>query len=153
MRLEDKFKDDVNYAELDIDQLNKELTARLLELDDINVNRRELSQTLIDRIRFVRDLQAQLGTADNGEIKDIIDKDMERQFRIEKQTNLQLRERIKAEKTEKESISREIEYLLSQKDVTFVSRDGNQLNLNRVAMSIDDLVAYRKEVMVNCQRT
>lgn len=53
---------------------------------------------MINQIKFVRDLQAKLGTADNGNVGDIIDKEMERQYKIEKQTNIELRERIRANK-------------------------------------------------------
>jgi len=62
----------------------KELNRRLLELDQINEERRKLSEQLISQIKFVRDLQASLGTADNGNISEVVDKELEKQFRKEK---------------------------------------------------------------------
>lgn len=68
--------------------LVKRLNAHLLELDKMNEEKRRLSQNLIDQIRFVRDLQGQLGTADNGHVTEVIDKELEGHFRREKQLNI-----------------------------------------------------------------
>jgi len=61
--------------------LIQELNKRLLELDQINSDKRKLSEQLIAKIKFVRDLQSSLGTADNGEITDVIDRGLEDDFR------------------------------------------------------------------------
>ena len=68
--------------------LVKKLNEHLLQLDKLNEEKRTLSQQLIDQIKFVRDLQSQLGTADNGHVTEVIDKELEGQFRKEKQLNI-----------------------------------------------------------------
>ncbi len=80
-----KIKDDLNNEVMNLNtektSLIQELNKRLVELDRINEEKRDLSSKLIIQIRFIRDLQGSLGTADNGNIHDIIDKDIESKFR------------------------------------------------------------------------
>jgi len=64
--------------------LIQELNKRLVELDGINEEKRNLNNDLIAHIRFVRDLQANLGTTDNGNIADVVDKELEAEYRREK---------------------------------------------------------------------
>jgi hypothetical protein len=52
----------------------------------------------------VRELQSKLGTADNGHITEVIDKEMEAQFRKEKHMNVQLKEKIRECEVEKERV-------------------------------------------------
>ena len=69
----------------------------------------------------MRDLQGQLGTADNGHVTEVIDKDLEAQFRQEKQLNIQLREKLKACEIEKCQILEQLKFLEGRKDVTVVT--------------------------------
>ena len=69
----------------------------------------------------MRDLQGQLGTADNGHITEVIDKDLEAQFRQEKQLNIQLREKLKECEIEKCQILEQLKFLEGRKDVTVVT--------------------------------
>ena len=57
--------------------LVKRLNGHIAELDSLNAEKRTLSEALLEQIKFVRSLQAQLGTADNGEITEVIDKELE----------------------------------------------------------------------------
>jgi len=79
----------------------KKLNEKIVELDKLNEEKRTLSDKLLTQIKFVRSLQAQLGTADNGEITEIIDKNLEEQFRKEKHLNIQLKEKVKECEMEK----------------------------------------------------
>ena len=65
---------------------------------------------------------------------------MEIAFRVEKQRNIELREKIRANEQEHQSIIRELKILNSNKDVTYVSKNGNLISLTKIEMSIDDLV-------------
>jgi hypothetical protein len=150
-RIEAGFKKDLGAAEMTNHELLEEVNSRLLELDHINEDRRSLSQALIDQIKFVRDLQGSLGTADNGEIRDVIDKEMEQQFKAEKQKNLELRELIRANKQEYDAALEHLSILLEQKDVTYVTKHGNQISLGRIAMTIDELIKYRETILRNCE--
>ena len=58
-------------------ELVKKLNGLMVELDEMNTEKRTLSQQLLDKIKFVRSLQAQLGTADNGDVTEMIDKELE----------------------------------------------------------------------------
>ena len=69
-------------------EIVRKLNDYLIQLDKLNEEKRLMSGQLILQIKFVRDLQSQLGTADNGHITEIIDQDLENQFRKEKQINL-----------------------------------------------------------------
>lgn len=46
-------------------------------MDRINEDKRELNNKLLAKLKFVRDLQAAVGTAHNGDITDFFDKNME----------------------------------------------------------------------------
>ena len=76
----------------------------MVELDDLNEEKRALSVQLINQIKFVRDLQVSLGTADNGHITDIIDKEMESSFREAKEEGIRLRELLKSNQMEMDEI-------------------------------------------------
>lgn len=69
---------------LDNHDLMKKLNEHMLELDRVNESKRALSNQLISQIKFVRDLQSQVGTADNGHVSEVIDPDLEERFRKEK---------------------------------------------------------------------
>jgi hypothetical protein len=60
------------------------LNEKLIELDKVNEDKRNCANQLINQIKFVRELQGQLGTADNGHITEVIDKNLEESFRKEK---------------------------------------------------------------------
>jgi hypothetical protein len=60
----------------------------MVELDEINAEKRMLNLELLDKIKFVRTLQGQLGTADNGDITEMIDKELEEEFKREKHLNI-----------------------------------------------------------------
>lgn len=102
-----------------------------------------MSQKLIDQIRFVRDLQSQLGTADNGHVTDVIDKELEGHFRREKQLNIQLREKLKECEIEKCRIQEQVKHLEGQRDVTVVQQTGNDTDLQRQMMNVDQMLQYR----------
>ena len=53
-------------------------------------------------------MQSSLGTADNGHITDVVDKELRDRFEQEKQENLRLKEQTIAQKKERD----EIEYQL-----------------------------------------
>ena len=54
-----------------------------------------MNNQLIKQIKFARDLQATLGTSNNGPLNDIIDKEMEADFKKEKKKQMKLREQLK----------------------------------------------------------
>lgn len=53
------------------------MNEKMIELDKLNEDKRTLSAQLINQIKFVRELQTQLGTSDNGHITEVIDKELE----------------------------------------------------------------------------
>lgn len=71
------------------------MSHKLIELDNLNEEKRDLNNKLISQIKFVRDLQSQLGTSDNGHLKNIVDKEMEKEFKVEKKNKIVLKESIK----------------------------------------------------------
>jgi hypothetical protein len=81
LKIKDDFNNEVMNLKTEKTSLIQELNKRLVELDKINEEKRDLSSKLIIQIRFIRDLQGCLGTTDNGNIHDIIDKDIESKFR------------------------------------------------------------------------
>ena len=40
--------------------------------------------------------------------------------------------------------------LQNKKNVTYVNKNGNQIDLSKIAMSIDDLIRYREKVLRDC---
>ena len=64
------------------------MNEKVKELDKLNEEKRTLSAQLIEQIKFVRSLQSQLGTTDNGHITEVIDKELEDKFRKEKHLNV-----------------------------------------------------------------
>ena len=76
---------------------------------------------------------------------------MEEAFRIEKQRNVELKEKIKANEEEYDSIFREIKLLQSKKNVTYITKNGGQIDLSKISMSIDDMVRYKQKVLIDCE--
>jgi len=76
-RIKDGFEANIGEIQNDGYSLVQKLNAKLLELDKLNEEKRLLSVDLIEKIKFVRDLQGQLGTADVGSVTDVIDKELE----------------------------------------------------------------------------
>lgn len=109
----------------------------------------------MNQIKFVRSLQGELGTADVGEISEIIDKDLEEQFRKEKHMNIQLKEKLKECEMEKLQIIEQLTMLDGQKEVTVVSKKEDHMLFESTNMTVDELVAYRGVVIKNiedCER-
>lgn len=96
-------------------------------------------------------MQGSLGTADNGEVRDIIDKEMEHNLKREKQRNMELRELINANRADYDAALKQLNFLQQQKEVTCVTWRGNQVSLGRIAMTIDELLRYRESVLRSCQ--
>jgi hypothetical protein len=84
LRVKDGFDQGVSEIQNEKFKLIKKLNETLLLLDEMNEEKRTLSTQLINQIKFVRQLQSNLGTSDNGHITEVIDKDLEAQFKREK---------------------------------------------------------------------
>ena len=84
-RITNDLREDLGEADNEKMRLIQNLNKKLLELDQLNLENRDMNAELIRRIKFSRDLQASLGTSNNGPLNDIIDKEMEEDFRKEKQ--------------------------------------------------------------------
>lgn len=136
-RIANRFSADVDQEETDKIELIQELNYRLVELDQINEDKRSLSTALINQIKFVRDLQASLGTSDNGHITEIIDQEMEDKFRTAKEETVRLKEQIKAMQVEKEDVLHQLKLLQGEKDVTIVTRTGREVNLQKATMGVE----------------
>lgn len=103
-RITDELQDEVGAADEEKMDLIRELNRKLIELDALNEQNREANAELIRQIKFSRDLQASLGTSNNGPLNDIIDKEMEQDLRREKEKQLKLREQIKQCQVEREML-------------------------------------------------
>lgn len=97
----------------------------------------------------MRALQAQLGTADNGEITDMIDRDLEEQFKVEKHLNVQLKTKIKECEMEKMTIIEQLKQMEAKHDVTVVSKTEQHIDLEKAEMNVTELINYRKKVADN----
>lgn len=64
---------------------------------------------------------------------------------------MELRELISANRAEYEAAVQQLNFLQRQKEVTCVTWRGNQVNLGRIAMTIDELIRYRETVLRNCE--
>lgn len=53
-----------------------------------------MNEQLVRQIQFVRDLQAAVGKVENGNISEVVDKEMERDFRQVKTENLELKQQL-----------------------------------------------------------
>lgn len=53
--------------------LIQKLNEKLMELDGINQQKKDLNQKLLEMIKHVREMQRNLGTADNSKIQDVAD--------------------------------------------------------------------------------
>jgi valyl-tRNA synthetase len=119
----------------------------MIELDQMNAEKRALSQQLLDKIKFVRSLQAELGTADNGDINEMIDKDLEESFKKEKHLNVQLKEKLKECEMEKLQIIEQLDLLEAKQEVTVVTKTENHVDLDKSMMNINELINYRRTVI------
>lgn len=81
---------------------------------------------------------------------EVIDKDLEEQFRREKHLNIQLKERLKQCEVEKFQIVEQLRELEAQKDVTVVARnEGANGDLKKSAMGVEDMMRYRHTILYN----
>lgn len=85
------------------------------------------------KLKFVRDLQAAVGTAHNGDITDVIDKNMEQQYREHKQMNLEIKESIRALERDNIDIHASLNDYEKSKSVTVV----NNVHLDKAAMNVN----------------
>ena len=72
----------------------QEINRRLLEVDHLNSQKLAMNEQLVRQIQFVRDLQAAVGKVENGNISEVVDKEMERDFRQVKTENLELKQQL-----------------------------------------------------------
>ena len=145
-RIADKLESDLSGVKNEQFLLVKKMNEKVKELDQLNGEKRTLSAKLIEQIKFVRSLQAQLGTSDNGHITEVIDKELEEKFRKEKHLNVQLKEKLKECELEKLRIVEQLKLLEGQKEVTVVTKSDNHVDLDKASMNIDDMLRYRTKV-------
>ena len=110
-----------------------------------------MSSQLLEQIKFVRSLQAQLGTADNGNVNEVIDKTLEEQFRKEKHLNVQLKEKLKECEVERLEVGEQLKLLEAQKEVTVVAKTDDHVDLEKAQMTFDEMVNYRGKVLRNLE--
>ena len=145
-RIADKLEADLSGVKNEQFLLVKKMNEKVKELDQLNEEKRTLSAKLIEQIKFVRNLQAQLGTSDNGHITEVIDKELEDKFRKEKHLNVQLKEKLKECELEKLRIVEQLKLLEGEKEVTVVTKSDNHVDLDKASMNIDDMLRYRVKV-------
>lgn len=77
---------------------------------------------------------------------------MEQSFREAKEEGIRLRELLKANQIEMDEIVYQIKLLQGEKDVTIVMRNGREVNLQKTAMGIDELMRYRQTILRDTDR-
>jgi hypothetical protein len=151
MRVKEGFDQGISDIEQEKFTLIKKLNENLIVLDKMNEEKRLLSTQLINQIKFVRQLQSSLGTADNGHIAEVIDKDLEHQFKKEKHLNIQLKEKLKECEYEKERIREQLKFLQAQKDVVVVTKTGTAMDIETSSMNINEMLRYKDTIVKNLE--
>jgi hypothetical protein len=87
-----------------------------VKLDKLNTKNREMSNQLVEKIKFVRDLQQ--ATSGGDDIETIISAQMKEEFRKEQQISHRLREEIKRCEMDRKRILEQIKLLTGEKEIT-----------------------------------
>ena len=88
-----------------------------------------------------------LGTTDNGNVNDIIDKKMEDEFRTEKQIGIKLKEQIREAEEDHKELVHHLRLVGKERDVTFVAKNGNEMTLQKVGMRFANMLRYKDNVI------
>lgn len=141
LRIKDELNNQFTEAEQSKVDLMQKLNHALVKLDKLNSANREQSNLLVEKIRFVRDLQK--ATGDGDDVGAIISKQMKEEFRKEQQINHRLQEEIKRAEMDRQRILEQIKLLSGEKEITIQTSDGlhktfkvTQVN---IGLLLDDL--------------
>lgn len=100
-----------------------------------------MSNLLVEKIKFVRDLQQ--ATSGGDDIENIVSAQMKEEFRKEQQINHRLREEIKRCEMDRKRIIEQLKLLTGEKEITVQTSDGlhktfkvTQVN---IGLLLDDL--------------
>ena len=141
LRIKDELNNQVSEVEQQKFELMQKLNHALVKLDKLNNKNREQSNILVEKIKFVRDLQK--ATSGGDDIEAIISTQMKEEFRKEQQINHRLQEEIKRAEMDRYRIVEQIKMLNGEKEITVQTSDGlhktfkvTQVNIN---LLLDDL--------------
>lgn len=81
LRIKDELNNQVTEVEQQKVDIMQKLNHALVKLDKLNSQNREQSNLLVERIKFVRDLQK--ATSDGDDVEGIVSKQMKEEFRKE----------------------------------------------------------------------
>ena len=140
-------KDQINSQINEIGQqktaLIQKLNKALLKLDKVNQEKKDLSNDLLEMVKFVRDLQKAASGGDD--IEGIVSAQMKRDFQKEKERNHRLQEELRRCEKERLRILERIKYLSGEKEVVIESVDGvkktfkvTQINIENLLKSVED---------------
>lgn len=115
LRIKDELNNEVSEVELEKTELIQKLNTALVKLDKLNTRNREMSNLLVEKIKFVRDLQK--ATTGGDDIENIISVQMKEEFRREQQINHRLREEIKRCEMDRLRIMERIKLLGGEKEI------------------------------------
>jgi len=92
-RIKDDYESQLQDLEGDKLSLIQRLNESLLHLDKLNQEKNQLSNKLIEQIKFVRDLQRETGKAED--LNDVVNENMKEDLRKEKEIGQKLREELR----------------------------------------------------------
>lgn len=106
----------VTEVEHEKTELIQKLNHALVKLDKFNTKNRQMSNDLVEKIKFVRDLQK--ATSGGDDMEGIISNQMKEEFRREQQINHRLREEIKKCEMDRLRILERLSILGGEKEIT-----------------------------------
>ena len=117
----------------------------------MNSSKRELSNQLVEKIKFVRDLQKASG--EGQDIDSCVSHQMKAEFKREQQMNTQLREELKRCEMERLKILERIKLLSGEKEVVVIQTNGMRKTYKVTTIGIErlleDLKYFKDEILTN----
>ena len=98
--------------------LIQRLNEGLMELDGINEEKRKLNDSLLEQIKFVRDLQAATGGVSGADLNSMVSAEFKLQFNKEKALHKQLESQLLRAEQERAQMLARIKHLKSGKEIS-----------------------------------
>ena len=151
MRVQDTTNAKLEDIERQKSDILQKLNEALIKLDKLNTNKREMSNRLVEQIKFTRDLEPAVLHGDD--IEGIVSEQMKSDYKREKDMGGQLRVQIKSEEMERLKLIDRIKLLSGDKNVIVTNCSGvrNTYEVTTVNVSriLDDIRQFRSEISQN----
>lgn len=137
MRIKNNYDNELNNMETDKLSLIQKLNDSLVQLDKLNQEKAQMSNKLIEIMKFVRDLQRE--TSKGDDLNAVVNDDLKCELRQIKEESHQLREELKLAEMERLRILQRIQELSHMTQEGEIASSDMNVDLMTKTRSFADL--------------